>query len=445
MKKVLAISLSLLCIGMASCGTDNDSSSIDVNDSTIDTTTTADNTTSEEKPTDYEQLAKMLSEQMENDDFSGVTELFSDTVKAQLSETDMKLAWVQTVAIAGDYIGYYDTSLSESKGMTVVVSTLEYSEKGINVTYTFGTDDKIEGIWLSYATIAKSDENDSYTEATVKIGEYELDGLLTVPKNVQNPPIVIFVQGSGSLDMDETVDGAKPFRDIAHYLAENGIASLRFNKRFYQHPDYSGEITIQTEALDDVNVAIEYVSTLDNVNTDNIYILGHSLGGMLAPEAAAENTNIKGIISLAGTPRRLEDIICDQNKAALNERNLTDEEIALQMQPLIDDAEKIKTLTETDTGSYLGINAEYWYSLNAIDQAHTAQALDIPMLFLQGSEDIQVYADVDFSMWQQLLTDKDNCTFKLYDGLGHFFTNDNNSVDDEVMNDIARFVLNNTD
>ena len=38
-----------------------------------------------------------------------------------------------------------------------------------------------------------------------------------------------------------------------------------------------------------------------------------------------------------------------------------------------------------------GVSGYYWQSLNEIDQAEIAKQLNIPMLFLQGSEDFQQF------------------------------------------------------
>ncbi|MCH5273835.1 MAG: DUF3887 domain-containing protein [Lachnospiraceae bacterium] len=450
MKKIISLFTALcLCMTAAACKNDTpDDGAYNISGSVPEGQATVTQSPTPENPgippeADYEQLVKRLGEQMANGEFSEVTKLFSDTVKASLPETSLSLAWAQTVADAGDYIGYYDTTIDESNGMTTVVSLLEFSETGLCITYYFGTDGKIEGLWLRCQTLAKNTETEHYTETAVVIGSYELNGLLTLPKDIKHPPIVILIQGSGPSDMDETVNDSKPFRDIAHGLAENGVAVLRFNKRFYQHPEAADTVTIQTEVLDDVTAAIDYASACSGVDSGRIYLLGHSLGGMLVPVLAGETSAVKGIISLAGTPRKLEDIICDQNNYLLKAGGLSDDMIEAQMQPVLEEAAKIKNLTEDDRGSYFGVNAEYWYSLNRLDTATAAQALEIPMLFLQGSEDIQVYADVDFAEWQEILKGKSNCTFHLYEGLGHFFVGDDGFVDANVIEDIAAFILNN--
>ena len=75
-----------------------------------------------------------------------------------------------------------------------------------------------------------------------------------------------------------------------------------------------------------------------------------------------------------------------------------------------------------------------------MDTAGAALALEIPMLFLQGDADVQVYADIDFTAWQELLGGKENCRFRLYEGLGHFFANVEGVVDRAVIEEIAGFI-----
>jgi len=72
-------------------------------------------------------------------------------------------------------------------------------------------------------------------EVTVGIGgKYPLKGILSLPDNCnEKVPAVVLVHGSGSTDMDETVWGNKPFKNIADYLPSKEIAVLRYNKRIF--------------------------------------------------------------------------------------------------------------------------------------------------------------------------------------------------------------------
>ena len=63
--------------------------------------------------------------------------------------------------------------------------------------------------------------------------EYPLNGLLTLPDaHSEKVPAVVFVHGSGASNMDERVYKLTPFKDLAEGLAERGIASVRYDKRW---------------------------------------------------------------------------------------------------------------------------------------------------------------------------------------------------------------------
>ncbi len=292
----------------------------------------------------------------------------------------------------------------------------------------------------------------------VKIGKkYPLDGILTLSENSENTPVVIFVHGSGQSDYDETIQSCKPFKDIALGLAEHGISSLRYNKRYYQYPDkVPVNFTIEDEVLDDVFSAIDWVKENNMFNKSSVYILGHSLGGMLAPYISKMNSNVSGIISLAGSPRNLEDILLDQNKRSLN--NLKDkteqEKQEILNKEVVPFVNMVKNLKKDDSLIYLfGVPSSYWLSLNKINTAEIVKKLNIPMLFLHGEKDFQAYADVDFKMWKDILSDNKNVVFKLYNNLNHLFMESSGKtdlteyieerhVDIAVINDICQWIIN---
>ena len=99
----------------------------------------------------------------------------------------------------------------------------------------------------------------------------------------------------------------------------------------------------------------------------------------------------------------------------------------------------------------LNATENYWYTLNQIDTPGIAQALDVPMLFLQGEEDFQVFPEKDFTAWQELLGGRENVQFKLYPGPNHLFMPAGGtgtagdydapaSVDSQVIGDIASWI-----
>ncbi len=163
-------------------------------------------------------------------------------------------------------------------------------------------------------------------EERIVIGEntkYPLNGLLTLPADAATPvPAAVFVHGSGASNMDEKVGKLTPFKDLAQGLARHGIASVRYDKRTFAHGfkmlrDKGLEVTVKTETIDDAILATELLKKDPRIDPARVFIIGHSMGGMLSPRIDAEGGNYRGLIIMAGSPRKLEEIILDQNEAML--------------------------------------------------------------------------------------------------------------------------------
>lgn len=412
------------------------------------------------------ELAQEYAQALGKKSYEKLYKDFSEVMKEQLTEESLKTVWESQILLAGDYkrIEKEKTTAAIVKEWAVVNIVLDYKESEFLVQLTFNKNFELEGFHVFPYT---SEDNVTPTpsfaldkrEHEIKVGEgeYALDGILTLPEGKSQPPVVILIQGSGQSDMDETIGLTqnKPFRDIALGLADLGIATIRYHKRYYQYPELAKEtLTIEDEVLFDAAEAVKLAAKDSRVNGEQIYVLGHSLGGMLAPKIAQDNKEVAGIISLAGTPRRLEDLIYDQNMALLESTNtLSKEELAALQEDLLKMKQQVTQVTkETLSEPIFGVSGYYWESLNKIDQAEIAKELTIPMLFLQGEKDFQVYPDVDFARWEELLAGKENVSFRLYEELNHMFMKSNGkcdtteydvseTVEQQVIEDIANWIL----
>lgn len=406
-------------------------------------------------------LSKQYAEEMATGNFANISSNFSGDIKKKLNEDALKDTWDGVVKDIGKYEGVNDVSYKEEKNVATTDVIIKYELNGLKLTISYDSNENVAGLYMNYAPIKEGvTSNDKFGEQEIQIGndDKKLDGILTLPKNVEKPPVVILVQGSGQSDMDETIGAVSntPFKDIAHGLAENGIASIRYNKRYYQYPETAPkDMTIQDEVINDVNLAIDLAYNNSSLDSEKIFVVGHSLGGMLAPEIAKGNEKVSGIVSLAGSPRKLEDLIYDQNEDAVNAMtDKNDAEKKEMMKQVKDAVDMVKNLKESDKSqAVLGINSEYWISLNNINTPEILKELSIPMLFLQGEDDFQVYADVDYKQWEDLCKGKDNATFKLYPNLNHLFMQSNGkkdvteydvkgTVDSNVISDISNWINN---
>ena len=237
-------------------------------------------------------------------------------------------------------------------------------------------------------------------------------------------PLVVLVAGSGPQNRDEEIGPNKPFFDIAEGLAANGIATLRFDKRTMAFPQWftPQNTTVENEfVLDSVN-ALKFAATLPEVEPSQVFLLGHSLGGSLAPAIAERAGNVRGVIVLAGSIRPMDELIYRQTSEAMQRAGKTQAEIDSTVAQLKAAFASIRGGTAKDTDTLMGAVSGYWRDLLARDLAGDYRKLSVPVLVLQGGKDIQINRD-DFDQILQALNGKPKGTVEshYFPDLNHFF------------------------
>ena len=263
--------------------------------------------------------------------------------------------------------------------------------------------------------------------------KYPLKGILTLPENSDGPvPAVVLVHGSGSSNMDEKVGKLTPFKDIAEGLARHGIACVRYNKRSFSYGlkmvrDRSLTITAKEETKEDAILATELLKADSRIDSDKIFIIGHSMGGMLAPRIDIEGGDYRGLIIMAGTPRRLEDAMKEQLGETLDQMNPFVKKLASgSINKLLKKFDGMYDMPDEQAKKIKIGNGATLYYFKDMGQTTVAEYMvqvNKPMLIMQGDKDFQVKADVDFVIYKEMLKDRDNVTFKLYENLNHAFVN----------------------
>jgi len=279
-----------------------------------------------------------------------------------------------------------------------------------------------------YAVPAKFEER----EITVGSGDWALPGTLTVPKDKGPFPALVLVHGSGPNDRDETIGPNKPFQDIAWGLASRGIAVLRYEKRtrvygpkLVADPAITASFTVKEETVDDALEGVRLLRKTSEINGKRIFVLGHSLGGMLIPRIALAGRDLAlaGFIVMAGLTRPLEETLLQQMTYLHNLDGQISEEDKKKLDDIKTTIQKIQMLKEKDvrSGEKL-INAppSYWLDLRGYYPPDVAVGINKPLLILQGARDYQVTTQ-DFENWKKALAGRSDVEFKLYPKLNHLF------------------------
>jgi len=363
---------------------------------------------------------------------------YFDTV-AQKQTTPEKLGeiWGSLTSNLGKFTSLDLVQSSVQGDYYYVAADGNFEKATQGFTLIFNKGQKLVGLRPRERAVESEYQIPSYADTTlfkqievhVKTPGHDLVGLLTIPKNGSNFPLVVFVHGSGPSDMDETVGPNKPFKDIAGGLASKGIASIRYVKRTVLYAnEFTTSFTVKEEVMDDALAAIALARTTPNIDKGQIYVFGHSIGGMLGPRLALLAPDLNGIILAAAPARKLADIIADQNKYGASLAKDTTGIVAKQLTEALKkvDAARITTLGAMKPDSVvLGLPAAYWVDLNNYNQVEDAKKLvKQRILVIQGGLDFQV-SEQDFNIWNTALSTKKNASMKLYPDLNHLLSPQN--------------------
>lgn len=391
---------------------------------------------------------------------------FDDAMTAALPEEKLHAVWAALQAQAGPFVRRHGSRLEPRPPHRVVRVTCEFQKSWFDVSLTFDGADRVSGLFFLPARGPGQQfppyvNQETFTEEEVEFGDpkWRLPGTLTRPRGDRPRPAVVLVHGSGPNDRDETVGANKPFRDLAWGLATRGIAVLRYDKRTRVHAAKLAAaglagFTVRQEVIDDVGHALTFLRGRPEIDVSRLFVVGHSLGGTLAPRIVRDRAGWAGLAILAGATRPLPDVMVEQFEYLAR----MDGSVSAEEQAQIDEvkvlAVRIRDLTPDDAGSaavLLGAAPAYWLDLRGYDAPTVAAGLDQPILILQGGRDYQV-TEADLVNWRRKLEGRPHVRIKRYPALNHLFIAGSGPsgpaeyltpgfVADEVVDDLARLLV----
>lgn len=226
-------------------------------------------------------------------------------------------------------------------------------------------------------------------EKTIKVNNSQgkLQGSLLFPKK-KNIPVALIIAGSGPTDRNGNQGMMKSdaYKLLAEGLAENGIASLRYDK---QGVGESKEAAKEEKDLlfeDMVNDAALFVDyLLEQKRFSEVILIGHSEGALVA-KLLAQKKNVSKVVCLAGAGRPIGEILVEQiteQSVELGEKTEKIIEKLLQDEDIEDVPKDLLALFRPSILPYI----KSWL---VIDPAAEIKKLEIPIYIIQGTTDIQV-------------------------------------------------------
>lgn len=300
--------------------------------------------------------------------------------------------------------------------------------------------------WKGFAQEAHTFREDTISINTAQGRVY---ASLIVPGNKTDIlPVALIIAGSGPTDRN----GNNPYmtnnslKMLAESLAKSGIASLRYDKRGVGASIIAGiqEIDLRFEDyVEDASNCINFLKK--DTRFDCISVIGHSEGSLIGMMAAAR-TGVDAFISMAGPGEPADLILKRQLKSQ-------PESVQQELFPMIDSLKEGYTVQKVNP-AYLALFRPtvqpYLISWFKYDPAAEIRNLNIPVLIIQGTTDLQVRIE-DAELLKEAAPD---AIIEMIDGMNHIlktssadrqeniatYSNPDLSIREDLMDILINFI-----
>lgn len=280
-----------------------------------------------------------------------------------------------------------------------------------------------------------------------------LAGTLTMPSEGTGFPVVVLISGSGPQNRNEELMGHKPFLVLADHLTKNGIAVFRYDDRGVAQSKGDFSSATSADFANDAEAAVAYLKTRKEINPKKIGLIGHSEGGLIAPMIAARNKDVGFIVLMAGPGVPGKDVLLLQiellNKAAGMQASEIEKQVkqtkdAIDILYMPGDSSVImsaywayakkaytelpdsvrKTVSQEQYAKQFATMTTPWFRyFLSYDPATSLEKVKVPVLALNGSKDLQVWAPQNLPAIEKALKKGGNKKYVIKElpNLNHLF------------------------
>ncbi len=345
--------------------------------------------------------------------------------------------------------------------------TLEVAQIGGTYEGVLTSDaDTIAGTWTQQGqsfplTLTPADESDTeppprpqhpeppypYVEEDVTFQNdaagLTLAGTLTRPEGEGPHPAVVLLSGSGPQNRNSEVANHKLFHVLADHLTRQGLAVLRYDERGVGESEGVFDGATSEDFADDAAAAVRFLHEHPATDADKVGLLGMSEGGYVAPMVHTERIPVDFLVLMAGPsvpgheilvkqgatiaaaqgapPAAVDSVRRQQRRVVEAIRTASDSAtIADQLRPVLEERGANDDQIQTQLAQ---MTAPWFRYFVQHDPGPTLRQIDVPVLALYGSNDLQVPPDQNVEPMRSALAESpsEDVTVRVLDGLNHLF------------------------
>ncbi|MCS3664304.1 alpha/beta hydrolase family protein [Salinibacter ruber] len=270
-----------------------------------------------------------------------------------------------------------------------------------------------------------------------------LDGTLTRPDGDGPHPAVVLVSGSGPQDRNSEVANHRLFHVLADHLTRQGIAVLRYDERGVGASEGTFEGATSEDFAGDAAAAVRFLKGRPGIDSEAVGLLGMSEGGLVAPMVHTRFEPVDFLVLMAGPSVPGHEILVEQgarmasaqgaSPSAVDTIRSMQQQIMSAVRTASDSAEvanqvrsmlNTRGLPDAQIQSQIEQMTSPWFRFFVrYDPAPTLRQVDVPVLALYGSKDLQVPPEQNAPPMRAALrsSPSDDVTVRVLDGLNHLF------------------------
>ncbi len=225
-------------------------------------------------------------------------------------------------------------------------------------------------------------------EVSLKVDTLTLKGTLTIPNAGTHVPVAIIIAGSGPTDRNGNNMQMQNncLKMLSDSLAAHGIASLRYDKRVFavmNNPNFREDSLLFDDFVKDAIAWIEYLKK--DYDFTQYVLIGHSQGSLVAI-LAAEKIPVDKLVSLEGPGYPIGITLKKQFQA----QPKSIQKYAIPIIDSLDHGKRVNNVPRVLYSVFRPSVQPFLISWMKYDPAAEISKLNIPVLIVQGENDIQV-------------------------------------------------------
>ncbi|TRM13199.1 alpha/beta fold hydrolase [Lentibacillus cibarius] len=225
----------------------------------------------------------------------------------------------------------------------------------------------------------------------VETDEGTLYGEVEQPDGQGPFPVMIIIPGSGPTDRNGNSSGVQgannSLKMLAERLAEQGIASVRYDKRGVGKNVAAAIPENELMFAQFVDDAVAWTELLaKDESYSNVGIIGHSQGSLVGM-LAAQQGDVDTFVSLSGAGRTIDQVLYSQLRSQLSDELLQETKDILGK---LKQGEQVKNISQGLQNVFRPSVQDFLASWMAYDPSEEIASLDMPVLLVNGGRDLQV-------------------------------------------------------